>query len=127
MYHYLKERVLNFKSFERAAALVFTILLFVWLFKFTYERMDVTPAPQVYYDALDSRIQSVSKEPNILLENVGKIEIHNNEIVYTVENGECRATAYYDREYKLKHYTIDDKSITVFGAILSCAGYGIAL
>lgn len=127
MYHYLKERVLNFKSFERAAALVFTILLFVWVFKFTYNLMDTTPAPQEYSDALDSRIQSVSIDPNILLENVGKVEIHNKEVVYTVENTECRATAYFDREYKLKNYTIEDKSITVLGAILSCAGIGVLI
>ena len=115
----LKKRFYNLKSIERVVALFSSILVFVWFFNLYMNRVDTTPAEQGYIDAITERINKVTSDPTLLLNGPGNITIKKDVITYKIENAECKATATYDKDYKLIEYTIEDAYTPIGTAVLT--------
>jgi len=118
MIYVLKKRFYNLRSIERVVALFSAILVFVSFFDFYMNRVDTTPAQQEYIDAITERINNITSNPTLLLSSPGNITIEKDVITYKIENAECKATAKYDKDYKLIEINIEDSSTSIELAIV---------
>ena len=59
------------------------------------------------------------------MKHKGKITIHDDEIIYEIENKKCEMTGTYTLDYHLIDYSQKDKAASLFLAIIICVGIGV--
>ena len=115
----VSRRMHNWRSIERVVCLFTAILAFTWCFTYLFfDYTDLEPASKESIDSITERIEAVSDNPELMLKSKGEIKIEGDTVTYSLENADCKATAKYDREFKLIEYEIKDSAETLFHAIV---------
>ena len=122
LWMYLKYRFSNWRGIERVFALFTAIMFMIAFFVYTFQHANTTTMPVEYIDALKTRAEEISQNPEKLLEHDGKIIIKDGIVKYSFENTGYRADAEFDEKtFDIISISFDDKAMSVLSAIIVSA------
>lgn len=120
MYYNFIERM-NFSKYNSAEKIICCILCFIIAIVsliWTFNNIDRVPATPGDFEELYEQLLAVQENPDELIKNEGTIIIYNDNIIYDIENNECKMTGKYTRDFKLIEYSQKDKACSLFVSIL---------
>ena len=113
------------KSVEKIIIYLISIMAAIVVAGIAYPKIDIVPATTEDYEELHEQLLMVEDNPEEFMKHKGKITVYEGKIVYEIENDECEMTGTYSRDHKLMEYSQEDKSISLFVAVLGCIILGL--
>lgn len=108
-YEEVKDRVSDL-NWEKLVCLIVCIALCIVVGVHVMADVDTTPASFEDYASLNETLLEIEKNPAIIMQINGVIQVSDEEITITIENDECKLTGHFTKDYQLVKRTSEDKA-----------------